>query len=87
MSSSTIIKNGDALVFPDFDDIKVSTRTFIAMTNLTLDLKKLFDFLPITDYKVFPKRRGRKKKSVQVDPNQDIPPGSIIKLKFEDKLR
>lgn len=87
MSSSRIIKNGDDLVFPRFDDIKVSTRTFIAMTNLTLDLKKMFDFLPITDYQVVPKRRGRKKKSVQINPNQGISSGSIITLKFEDKLR
>jgi hypothetical protein len=35
------------LVFPEFDDIKVSTKTFIAMTNLIIDLKKLFEFLPI----------------------------------------
>ena len=49
------------LTFPVFEDIKVSTKTFIAMTNLIIDLKKLFDYLPITDYSVIPKKRGRKK--------------------------
>lgn len=49
------------LVFPKFEDIQVSTKTFISMTNLTIDLRKLFDFLPVTDYIVIPKRRGRKK--------------------------
>jgi len=75
------------LVFPEFDDIKVSTKTFISMTNLTLDLGKLFHFLPVTDYIVVPKRRGRKKKVEKVDPNIGILPGSIITLKFEDQLR
>ena len=27
------------LVFPEFEDIRVSTKTFIAMTNLIIDLK------------------------------------------------
>ena len=38
------------LNFPEFDDIKVSTKTFIAMTNLKLNLNKLFDFLHVTEY-------------------------------------
>lgn len=75
------------LVFPKFEDIQVSTKTFISMTNLTIDLRKLFDFLPVTDYIVIPKRRGRKKKCDNINPNTNILPGSIITLKFEDKLR
>jgi TATA-box binding protein (TBP) (component of TFIID and TFIIIB) len=75
------------LTFPEFNDIKVSTKTFIAMTNLSLDLQQLFLFLPITDYIVIPKRRGRKKKVEKPNPNIDICSGSIITLKFEDKLR
>jgi TATA-box binding protein (TBP) (component of TFIID and TFIIIB) len=80
-------KTGDDLVFPDFDSIKVSTKTFTAMTNLVIDLDKLFDFLPVTDYVVVPKRRGRKKKVVVVDPNKNITDGSIITLKHIEKLR
>ena len=83
----TVNNNNNHLVFPEFDDIAVSTKTFIAMTNLNLDLKNLFEFLPITDYVVIPKRRGRKKKVEVVDPNVDISPGSIITLKFEDQIR
>lgn len=75
------------LNFPDFDDIKVSTKTFIAMTNLKIDLNKLFEFLPITDYIVVPKKRGRKKKNFSEDPNVDIKSGSIITMKFENKLK
>jgi TATA-box binding protein (TBP) (component of TFIID and TFIIIB) len=88
MDLEKIIKQtGDTLIFPEFDDIKVSTRTFISITNLTLDLKKLFYFLPVTFYQVVPKRRGRKKKIEIIDPNIDTEVGSIITLKFEDKLR
>ena len=51
------------LFFPEFEDIKVSTKTFIVMTNLVINLKNLFEFLPITDYAFVPKKRGRKKKN------------------------
>ena len=78
---------GDKLVFPDFDDIKVSTKTFIVNTNMTLDIDKVYNYLPITDYIVIPKRRGRKKKIEQVDPNKDIPNGSIITLEYQSQLR
>lgn len=87
MTSLKEKKSGDHLIFPEFDEISVSTRTFISMTNITLDLKKLFDFLPVTDFVVVPKRRGRKKKTEKIDPNTHITPGSIITLKFEDQLR
>jgi TATA-box binding protein (TBP) (component of TFIID and TFIIIB) len=73
--------------FPNFDDIPVSTKTFIAMTNLTIDIRKLFEFLPITDYIVVQKRRGRKKKSLESDPNSDIPDGSIITLDLANEIR
>lgn len=75
------------LTFPNFDDIKVSTKTFTAMTNLSIKLKELFEILPITEYIVIPKKRGRKKKSEVSDPNKDIPPGSIISIDFEGETR
>jgi TATA-box binding protein (TBP) (component of TFIID and TFIIIB) len=75
------------LKFPNFDDIKVSTKTIIAKTNMTIDLKKLFDYLPITDYKVNPKKRGRKKKIEQIEEKIIIESGSIITLKFENDVR
>ena len=77
----------EKLLFPDFDTIKVSTKTFIVRTNVTFDIGKLFDFLPTTNYIVIPKKRGRKKKSEKVDPNKGIPTGSIITLEYVDKLR
>ena len=75
------------LKFPEFDDIKVSTKTIIAKTNMTIDLRKLFDYLPITDYKVNPKKRGRKKKIEQIQEKIIIESGSIITLKYENDVR
>ena len=81
------VKTGSDLVFPKFDDIKVSTKTFIVVTNITLDIDKLFDFLPITDYILVPKRRGRKKKNEPADPNKDLQSGSIITLEYQSNIR
>lgn len=78
---------GKDLTFPKFEDIPVSTKTIIAKTNLTLDIEKIHEILPITDYTVVPKRRGRKKKNEKTDPNKDIATGSIITIEYEDKIR
>lgn len=80
-------KHADKLVFPEFDDIKVSTKTFIVMTNMMLDIDKLFNFLPITEYVVIPKKRGRKKKIDTSSVNDDIAQGSIITLEYQNKIR
>jgi TATA-box binding protein (TBP) (component of TFIID and TFIIIB) len=75
------------LVFPEFNSIKVSTKTFIVMTNLILDIDRVFNFLPVTDYILIPKRRGRKKKIEPVDPNINIVSGSIITLEYQNNIR
>jgi TATA-box binding protein (TBP) (component of TFIID and TFIIIB) len=82
-------KNSKAqkLVFPDFKNIKVSTKTFILMTNLNLDIDKMFNIMPITEYIVIPKRRGRKKKNEPIDPNINIKSGSIITLEYQNNIR
>jgi hypothetical protein len=80
-------EKSNKLVFPKFEDIKVSTKTYTAMTNLTINIKDLFNMLPVTPYIVIPKRRGRKRKVDVVDPNNDIPKGSIITIKCEGNLR
>lgn len=77
----------EELYFPKFEDIPVSTKTFIIITNLTFDIKKLFEFLPITEYVVVPKRRGRKKKSNIVDPNKNLTNGSIITIDLANNVR
>ena len=81
------LRSKEDIIFPEFDDIKVSTKTFTAMTNLKIEIKELYEKLPITDYVVIAKKRGRKKKCEFVDPNKDIPEGSIITLKCEGEIR
>lgn len=80
-------KGNEELNFPKFNTIKVSTKTFIVMTNMFIDIDELFKILPITSYIVIPKRRGRKKKNEQVNPNKNIASGSIITLEYGDLLR
>ena len=80
------VEVGD-LKFLNFDDIKVSTKTFIVNTNISLNIDNLFKFLPITDYTLVPKRRGRKKKNEPDDPNKNLLSGSIITLEYQNNIR
>ena len=85
--ASTKTRTGEDFIFPDFDDIKVSTKTFTATTNLNIEIEQLYQKLPITSYEVIPKKRGRKKKIDRQNPNKDIKPGSIITVKYENEIR
>lgn len=75
------------IVYPEFDDIKVSTKTIIVKVNIKIDLTTMVNSLPCTPYIIVPKRRGRKKKVVVQDPNRDIDSGSIITLKYKDIVK
>lgn len=79
-----MINNDNTL---NFKDIEVSTKTFTATTNLQINIKELFEYLPVTPYTVIPKKRGRKKKGQETAINQNIKWGSIITLKCEGKLK
>lgn len=73
--------------FTSFKDIKVSTQTVIASTNLTINTDVLFMSLPVSNYSVSEKRRGRKRKAdVQVKPDI-LEDGCIITIKYGDKMR
>lgn len=87
MTSNTENNINKRVNFPAFEDVKVSTKTFIAMTNISINLPDLFDFLPVTEYVLIPKRRGRKRKNEKVDMNKNITPGSIVTLKYKDRIR
>lgn len=81
------IRDGDKLKFPDFDDIKVSTKTFVVCADAIFNIPEIFENLPITKYIVVPKKRGRKKKNEPKDPNRNIESGSIITLEYKNRLR
>lgn len=72
---------------PKFDDIAVSTKTVIAVTNLIIDIEKFHKYLAYADYTVVKKKRGRRKKSFFEDPNAHIPKGSFITLKYKLDVR
>ena len=85
--TSPVKRTGDSLKFPDFDDIKVSTKTFIVMTNVLINLTNLFDYLKVSPYNFVVKKRGRKKKSEAAEKIEEINDGSIITVKFEKKIK
>lgn len=78
--TTTIYDHEGKLWIPPFNDIPISTMTIIAHTNLIINTDKFFKYMPITDYTIVRKKRGRKKKIITEDPNRFIPPGSIISL-------
>lgn len=78
---------GSDFQFSRFEDLKVSTKTFIVMTNLTFDKEQLFECLPITKYTPVQRTRGRKRKVPLEDPNKDLENGSIITVKYEKHIR
>ena len=71
----------------DFDDIKVSTKTYTANTNISIDLDKLYDMVEVVPYTVPVKKRGRKKKGEVEVPPPDIPYGSIVTAKYEGQMK
>jgi len=74
-------------VTPPFAEIPVSTKTVIGLSNSTYDIAKMFELLPVAPYTVVPKKRGRRSHKHIEDPNKDLPSGSIITLKFFEKVR
>jgi TATA-box binding protein (TBP) (component of TFIID and TFIIIB) len=71
----------------DFETIEISTMTIIVVTNWNLDIRKLFENLPVTEYTVVPKKRGRKRKEVKECLNEHITDASIIALMYQDSIR
>ena len=66
--------------FKSFDEINVSTKTVIGMSNLNIDLDKFFKYIPVTDYIPVEKRKGRRKRIQIKTTTNVIPKGSIISL-------
>jgi hypothetical protein len=72
-------KPGPIEGYPKFEETNLSTKTYIITTNFDLT-PKFYLSLPLTKYIVIPKKRGRRKKVDIVDPNANIPDGSIITI-------
>lgn len=76
-----------AISHNSIDDIDISTQTIIAKTNWKINIQELFMSLPVTDYKVIPKKRGRRPKDEKKVEPQILNDGEIITLKLGPKLR
>jgi hypothetical protein len=72
---------------PDFEQMKVSTKTIIAVTNMKFNLTSLYRYLPITEYYVVKKKRGRKSNKEVINPNKYVPVGSIISVQNKTNVR
>lgn len=70
-----------------YSDINVSTETVIATHNLSFNLESLFFYLPVSEYTITEKKRGRRKKDNTADPNLDIPLYSIISLEYKGRFK
>jgi TATA-box binding protein (TBP) (component of TFIID and TFIIIB) len=70
-----------------FDDIDVSTKTIVGKTNWKININELFNVLPVTEYKVIMKKRGRRPKDEKKQEIQVLNNGDIVTLKLGDKMR
>jgi hypothetical protein len=70
-----------------FDRIGISTETIIGKTNCKINITELFHLLPITEYRVIPKKRGRRPKDEKKVEEQVLNDGEIITLKLGERLR
>lgn len=71
----------------DFETIPVSTKTFTTFSNIFIDIDKLYSLIPITEYTIKQKKRGRKKKDHVEQEQTKVEYGSIITVKYQDKIR
>lgn len=70
-----------------FDDIGISTETIIGKTNAKINISELYKMLPCVDYRLEPKKRGRRPKDEKkIDPPV-LNEGDITYLEFEDETR
>jgi len=76
-----------AKILPDFDELTKSTKTIIALSNYIFHLDKIFKYLPLADYILIPKKRGRKKRGIMEDPNRFLIPGSVISTRSGNEIK
>ena len=70
-----------------FEDITISTKTVIGISNIKINLDNFFKYMPITDYTPVQKKRGRRRR-IQINSNKNIVPyGSIINISRKKEVR
>ena len=81
---TTDIKN---IKYQQIEDIKVSTKTYILSTNIYFKLEEIFDKIEVVPYTIVEKKRGRKKKTTQIIPENKVSDGSIIYIQYQNKYK
>lgn len=72
---------------PKFEDIKISTITMTILTNLSIDLEKLFEFLqPIQNINI-PKSLKNKTDIEKYIISQNYPVGSLLTIEYKGKVK
>jgi hypothetical protein len=71
-----------------FDDHPTSTKTLIVYTTINADIDKIYSerVFPIEPYVLVQKKRGRKKKTTDEDPNKDLKEGSVVHVNYKDSF-
>ena len=83
---SKCILKADGSIKP-FEDITISTKTVIGISNIKINLDHFFKYMPITDYTPVQKKRGRRRR-IQINSNKNIVPyGSIINISRKKEVR
>ena len=80
-----VVKSDGTIV--NFNEILTTTRTVIAITNLTINIENFFKYMPITSYTPIVAKRGRKPRVVIRQTIEKLPVGSIVTLKYGKLLR
>ncbi len=70
-----------------FDEIQISTQTIIGISNIEINIEKLFHKFEVTPYTIIEKRRGRKRKNDIEQKPEILSNGSIITIKYGDIIR
>ena len=84
---TVIFDNDGKPKIPAFETVQVSTMTIIVHTNLLINIRNVFKYLPTTPWKIIKKKRGRKKRAYPEDPNVNVVPGSVISIKHKNDIR
>lgn len=70
-----------------FEELGVSTKTVIAVTNIRINLDVFYNYVPIVDFTPQEKRRGRKKRINIETPVHILPFGSVIMVQRRRDFR
>jgi len=74
----------ERLMITDFGQLKVSTRTYLLVSNIKVNLSFMFDNFAVDEDVVLPKRRRRK---IEAPATEYPPSGTIVGAKFGWKIR